>query len=76
MDPQVHAVALRVAAARAARIGWELDEAARKSNWSVRYEPHGPEETAWMRAARFVLGDDVLATDFLATEPDVARLAA
>lgn len=76
IELQSHAVALRVAAARAARIGWELDEEARKLNWSVRYEPHGPEETAWMRALRFVLGDDVLAADFLATEPDVARLAA
>ena len=76
IDPQVHAVALRVAAGRAARIGWELDEEARKLNWSVRYEPHGPEETAWMRALRFALGDDVFATDFLATEPEVARLAA
>ncbi len=76
IEPPALEIAVRVAAARAARIGWELDEEARKSNWSVRYEPHGPEETAWMRALCFVLGDDVLATGFLATEPDSARLAA
>lgn len=30
---------------------WELAEASRKMNWSVRYEPRGPEESAWRRAA-------------------------
>jgi hypothetical protein len=75
-DPRVHAVALRVASARAAQIGWELDEETRKSSWSVRYEPKGPEGSAWARALIFVLGDEVLAADFLATEPASAGLAA
>ena len=30
---------------------WELEEASRKQNWSVRYEPKGPENDAWRRAA-------------------------
>jgi len=30
---------------------WELQESGRKLNWSVRYEPKGPEESAWRRAA-------------------------
>jgi len=49
----------RVADARAARLGWELDEAARLISWSVRYEPAGPEADAWSRAIVFALGEDV-----------------
>lgn len=30
---------------------WELEEASRKVNWSVRYEPKGTEQSAWRRAA-------------------------
>lgn len=35
---------------------WELEEASRKFNWSVRYELKGPEEGAWLRAARRFCG--------------------
>jgi hypothetical protein len=56
--------------ARAETLAWELQEWVRKSNWSVRYEPRGPEATAWQRAMVFILGEDVLATELLATEPE------
>ena len=49
----------QVADARAARLGWELDEAARLISWSVRYEPAGPEADAWSRAIVFALGENV-----------------
>jgi hypothetical protein len=65
-----------VAYGRAALVTWELQEALRKSSWSVRYEPAGLERTAWQRALTFVLGDDVLVTDLMAVEPDVPRSAA
>lgn len=35
---------------------WELKEASRKHNWSVRYEPTGPEAGAWKRAAHQFCG--------------------
>jgi hypothetical protein len=37
--------------ARLRLLEWELEEDARKSSWSVRYESKGPEESAWRRAA-------------------------
>jgi hypothetical protein len=37
--------------ARLRVLEWELEEASRKDNWSVRYEPKGPESDAWRRAA-------------------------
>jgi hypothetical protein len=37
--------------ARLRVVEWELGEASRKDNWSVRYEPKGPETSAWRRAA-------------------------
>jgi len=76
LQPSSAAIATNVARSRAARIGWELDEALRKSSWSVRYEPSGPENTGWKRALSFVLGEDVHATDFLAIEPDAERIGA
>ncbi len=30
---------------------WELEESSRKNNWSLRYEPKGPESDVWRRAA-------------------------
>jgi hypothetical protein len=42
--------------ARLRVIEWELQEAARKSSWSVRYESKGPEQTAWRRAASQIYG--------------------
>ena len=35
---------------------WELHEFSRKHNWSVRYEPGGPESSAWQRAAYQLCG--------------------
>lgn len=35
---------------------WELKETSRKHNWSVRYEPTGPEAGAWERAAHQFCG--------------------
>jgi len=35
---------------------WELEESSRKLNWSVRYEPKGPEQSAWLRAAQMFCG--------------------
>jgi hypothetical protein len=37
--------------ARLRLLEWELEEASRKTNWSVRYEPKGPESDVWRRAA-------------------------
>jgi hypothetical protein len=37
--------------ARLRLLEWELEEASRKDNWSVRYEPKGPESDVWRRAA-------------------------
>jgi hypothetical protein len=41
----------RVLEARLRVLGWELEEAGRKSGWSVRHEARGRETTAWRRAA-------------------------
>ena len=64
------------ARARAREVRWELEEWIRKSSWSVRYEPAGPEASAWRRGMVLVLGEDVQATDLLATEPEAPRPAA
>jgi hypothetical protein len=69
-------VILGVARARTRQVRWELQEAIRKSSWSVRYEPAGPETGAWQRALILVLGEDVTTNDLLAAEPEVARPAA
>jgi hypothetical protein len=37
--------------ARLRILEWELQEASRKDNWSVRYEPKGLESAVWRRAA-------------------------
>jgi hypothetical protein len=67
-DP-ARAVIKATAMARSARLIWELDEARRKSSWSVRYEPEGPESSSWSRAILFALGDPTFETRLLATEP-------
>ena len=69
-------VILSVAKGRSRHVRWDLQEGIRKSSWSVRYEPPGPETTAWQRALVFVLGDDITAGDLLATEPDTPRRSA
>lgn len=61
----VHATAR----ARIARQLWELDEGLRKSSWSIRYEPRGPETRAWIDALVLVLGEQVRSTDLLTPEP-------
>ncbi|HXF96336.1 MAG TPA: hypothetical protein VNI61_09580 [Gemmatimonadales bacterium] len=45
-----------VLGARLAVLAWELDEVGRKSSWTARHEPKGPERTAWRRAATLVDG--------------------
>jgi hypothetical protein len=37
--------------ARLRLLEWELEEASRKNNWSIRYEPNGPESEVGRRAA-------------------------
>ncbi len=49
-----------VAEGRVVGVRFELEEALRKSSWSVRYEPVGPEVTAWRRAILLVLGNAAL----------------
>ncbi len=58
-----------VAEGRVAAVRFELEEALRKSSWSVRYEPAGPEATAWRRAARLVLGEAALPEGGDGSEP-------
>ncbi|HEY7321904.1 MAG TPA: hypothetical protein VIE89_30410 [Candidatus Binatia bacterium] len=49
--PQALDELLSTQIARLRILEWELEEALRKSSWSVRYEPKGPETEAWRRAA-------------------------
>ena len=55
-DPSAGRVAAHGAAARADRLIAELSEAFRKNTWANRQENHGPETTAWRRAAAFLDG--------------------
>lgn len=54
-------VVTEVALVRLEVLQWELQEAMRKLNWTVRYEPKGPEQLAWRRAIEQVTGDLALA---------------
>ena len=49
--PSALAEVLSAQIARLRVLEWELHEASRKDNWSVRYEPKGPESDVWRRAA-------------------------
>ena len=49
--PSALAELLSAQIARLRVLEWELEEASRKDNWSVRYEPKGPESDVWRRAA-------------------------
>jgi hypothetical protein len=49
--PDTLAELLSAQIARLRILEWELHEASRKDNWSVRYEPKGPEKDVWRRAA-------------------------
>ncbi len=44
--------------ARLALLGWELEEAERKRSWFARWEPAGPEATAWRRLPGLLGGAD------------------
>jgi hypothetical protein len=55
-DPPAGQTAASSAAVRADRLLAELNEAFRKTTWANRQEPHGPEMTAWRRAAAFLDG--------------------
>ncbi|HEX5467216.1 MAG TPA: hypothetical protein VFW92_11135, partial [Candidatus Limnocylindrales bacterium] len=50
-------------------LGWELEESIRKSSWSVRYEPPGPEVDAWRRTMAFGAGDAAQDLDGLPPDP-------
>jgi hypothetical protein len=49
--PAALAEVLSAQIARLRMLEWELGEASRKIDWSVRYEAKGPEQDAWRRAA-------------------------
>jgi len=49
--PSALAELLSAQIARLRVLEWELEESSRKNNWSVRYEPKGPESDVWRRAA-------------------------
>ncbi|HXF75971.1 MAG TPA: hypothetical protein VNN13_07745, partial [Methylomirabilota bacterium] len=49
--PAALAELLSAQIARLRMLEWELGEASRKIDWSVRYEAKGPEQDAWRRAA-------------------------
>jgi hypothetical protein len=55
-DPSAGQVAAPSAVAHADRLIAELSEAFRKNTWASRQEAHGPEMTAWRRAAAFLDG--------------------
>jgi hypothetical protein len=50
----------RVLRTRLSVLTWELEEAGRKMNWSVRYEQNGEETTAWCRAPGYLDGATLL----------------
>ncbi len=50
MAPEILEAVVDVQIARLATLEWELEEYFRKASWDVRYEPKGPEQTAWARA--------------------------
>ncbi len=57
-EPAVLETLVGVQIARLAALEWELEEFYRKSGWEVRYEPKGPERTAWARAIERFSGTD------------------
>ncbi len=69
-------IVLRVADARAARLAWELDEAARLISWAVRYEPAAPEAEAWAPAIIFTLGEGVRSRTLLGPDGDDTEMSA
>lgn len=58
VEPAALETLVDVQIARLAALEWELEEFYRKSGWEVRYEPKGPERTAWARAIERFSGTD------------------
>lgn len=54
--PEALAEIIKAQIARLRLLEWELNETSRKVSWSVRYEPKGPEQSAWRRAAQMFCG--------------------
>ena len=61
--------AVERARARVALVDWELEETRRKTAWSSRFEPGGPEGGAWRRAAVLAVGSACDERELLAPEP-------
>ncbi|OGP27696.1 MAG: hypothetical protein A2038_15815 [Deltaproteobacteria bacterium GWA2_57_13] len=55
-NPAALSEILQTQIVRLRTLEWELEEYSRKINWSVRYEPKGPEQDAWLRAAQRFCG--------------------
>lgn len=62
-----------VAAARLGVLAWELEEAGRKSSWSYRHEPAGPEASAWLRAPALLDGRTYLGGPPFSIRPSPSR---
>lgn len=58
-----------VARARSVLAVWDLRESLRKTSWSYRHEPQGPERDAWRHALALVAGDGIFERTWLAPEP-------
>lgn len=77
LSPVPAATVLDAARSRGLRVRWELDEALRKSVWTVRFEPRGPEALAWRRGLSFLLGEPAVElAGPLTPEPAEPRAAA
>ena len=59
MEPEVLETLLDVQIARLVTLDWELQEYYRKASWEIRFEPKGPEQTAWGRAIERFSGTDL-----------------
>ena len=55
-DEETSRFLLRTQKVRLSILAWELEECSRKRDWSVRYEPKGPEHSAGFRAAAYYSG--------------------
>jgi hypothetical protein len=62
VDPEVLETLAGVQLARLATLQWELEEYYRKASWHVRFEPKGPEQTAWARTIQRFSGTDLRPT--------------
>lgn len=69
LSERSRAIVLERAGAMVGLLAWELAEALRKSSWSVRYEPPGPEVGAWRRAMAYAAGDPAVAPQPVPADP-------